>query len=102
MRHGLMAVLILISGGQALAQDRTSSEYCDPWCERESEDGSGLDCSFHTFQQCLASAAGSGDCYRNPFLYQCRQSSPDDSSARPSGSRLRAAKSDRRRVRASR
>jgi hypothetical protein len=82
MRHGLMAVLILISGGVALAQDRTSSQYCDPWCERETNDGSGLDCSYHTFQQCLASAAGSGTCHENPFLYQCRRSSVANSPAR--------------------
>jgi hypothetical protein len=82
MRHVLMGVFILMSGGIALAQDRTTSEYCDPWCERDIEDGSGLDCSYHTFQQCLAAASGAGYCYDNPILYQCRRSSPANSSAR--------------------
>jgi hypothetical protein len=81
MRHGLIAVLILILGGVALAQDRTSSEYCDPWCERATNDGSALDCSYHTFQQCLAAASGTGHCYENPFLYQCRRSPPTSLSA---------------------
>jgi hypothetical protein len=81
MRHILMGTFILILGGVALAQDRTSSQYCDPWCARDTEDG-GSDCSYHTFQQCLATAAGTGHCYENPLLYQCRRPSPANSSAR--------------------
>jgi hypothetical protein len=82
MRHVLIGVFILMLGGMALAQDRTTSEYCDPWCERDIEDGSGLDCSYHTFQQCLAAASGTGYCYDNPILDQCRRSSPANSSVR--------------------
>jgi hypothetical protein len=83
MRHVLMGVFILMLGGMALAQDRTSSQYCDPWCERDSDEGSGLDCSYRTFQQCLAAASATGHCYDNPFLYQCRRPSPAaDSPAR--------------------
>jgi hypothetical protein len=82
MRHVLIGVFILMLGGMALAQDRTTSEYCDPWCERDTEDGNGLDCSYHTFQQCLAAASGTGYCYDNPFLYQCRRPSPANSPAR--------------------
>jgi Protein of unknown function (DUF3551) len=72
---------MLILGDMALAQDYTSSEYCDPWCVRNAVVG-GLNCSYHTFQQCLAAAYGTGHCYENPFLYQCRRSSPANSSAR--------------------
>ena len=82
MRHVLIGVFILILGGMALAQDFTSSQYCDPWCERDSPDGSGLDCSYHTFQQCLAAASATSHCYENPFLYQCRRTSPANSPAR--------------------
>jgi hypothetical protein len=82
MRHVLLGVFILMLGGMALAQDSTSSQYCDPWCERDSDEGSGLDCSYRTFQQCLAAASATGHCYENPFLYQCRRLSPINSSAR--------------------
>ena len=82
MRHVLIGVFILMLGGMALAQDRTTSEYCDPWCERDSDDGARLDCSYQTFQQCLAAAAGTGNCYENPFLYQCRRTPPANSPAR--------------------
>src|ERR1700751_1183427 len=82
MRHVLIGVFILILGGMALAQDLTSSQYCDPWCVRDVDDGSGLDCSYHTFQQCLAAASATSHCYENPFLYQCRRTSPANSPAR--------------------
>jgi hypothetical protein len=80
MHHVLIGVFILMLGGMALAQDFTSSEYCDPWCERNK--GGGMDCSYHTLQQCLAAASGRGRCLENPFLYQCRRASPANSSAR--------------------
>jgi Protein of unknown function (DUF3551) len=82
MRHVLMGVLVLMLGGMALAQNRTSSEYCDPWCERDTDEGAALDCSYRTFQQCLAAASGTGHCYENPFLYQCRRVSSDNPLAR--------------------
>ena len=81
MRHLLIGAVILILGGVAVAQDRASAQYCDPWCTGNSEDG-GLDCSYRTFEQCLISAAGTGHCYENPFLYQCRRPSPANSSSR--------------------
>jgi hypothetical protein len=80
MRHVLIGAFMLILGGMALAQDYTSSEYCDPWCLRTR--GGGLNCNYHTFQQCLAAASGTGHCYENPILYQCRRSSPANSPAR--------------------
>jgi hypothetical protein len=82
MRHVLMGVFILMLGGMALAQDRTSSQYCDPWCVRDSDEGSGLDCSYRTFQQCLAAASATGHCYENPVLYQCSRLPSAHSSAR--------------------
>jgi hypothetical protein len=34
--------------------------------------GGGLDCSFHTFDQCRVSTYGNGShCYENPFLSMC-------------------------------
>jgi Protein of unknown function (DUF3551) len=82
MRHILIGAFIAMLGGMALAQDFTSSQYCDPWCVRDVDDGSGLDCSYRTFQQCLAAASATSHCYENPFLYQCRRTSPANSLAR--------------------
>ena len=62
MRLVSIAVLALIWGGTATAQDFSSAWYCDPWCEMGA--GGGLDCSFHTFDQCLVSTFGEGcHCY---------------------------------------
>jgi hypothetical protein len=72
MRQVLTGIAVLMLGGVAFAQDYTSSEYCDPWCVRGR--GDGLDCSYHTFQQCLATASGMGShCTENPFLPLCRR-----------------------------
>ena len=68
MRQILTGIAALMLGGAAFAQDYTSSEYCDPWCEQGR--GGGLDCSYHNFQQCLVSTRGMGThCSENPFLY---------------------------------
>ena len=72
MRLVSIAALALIWGGTATAQDFTSSSYCDPWCEMGH--GGGLECSYHTFDQCLVSTYGvGGHCYENPFLSMCRR-----------------------------
>lgn len=72
MRQVLTGIAALMLGGVAFAQDYTSYEYCDPWCELGR--GGGLDCSYHSFQQCLVSTRGmGGHCYENPFLYLCRR-----------------------------
>jgi len=39
-----------------------------PWCEWSSVLGSGPDCSFATFQQCMQTARGDGTCARNPVF----------------------------------
>jgi uncharacterized protein DUF3551 len=78
MRYSLIAVLLLV-GGVAYAQDYTSSGYCAPWCTQGSPEDGGMDCSYYTFNQCLAAAWGTGNhCYTNPFLYQCRRPAAGD------------------------
>jgi hypothetical protein len=70
MRQALIAVLVLIGGGTATAQDYTSATYCDAWCALGS--GDGLECTFRTFDQCYVSTRGiGGHCYENPFLSMC-------------------------------
>ena len=82
MRLVSIAVLALIWGGTATAQDFTSAWYCDPWCEMGA--GGGLDCSFHTFDQCLASTYGNGShCYENPFLSMCTRPGAGPKPLRP-------------------
>jgi hypothetical protein len=72
MRKVLMAIAALALSDVAIAQSYTSSEYCDPWCQLGA--GGGLDCSYHTFQQCLVTTRGEGGhCYENPFLSLCRR-----------------------------
>jgi hypothetical protein len=70
----LFIPVALALGAAAHAQDYSSSEYCDPWCSHSA----GRDCSYHTFQQCLAETSGKRSCYSNPFLYQCSRPGPDD------------------------
>jgi Protein of unknown function (DUF3551) len=76
MRRILIGLVLITLGGVAFAQDYTSSDYCDPWCQG----GRGpLDCSYHSFQQCLVSTRGLGThCYENPFLYLCRRPAAPD------------------------
>jgi len=74
MRYAVIGCAILMLGGAAYAQDRTSSEYCDPVC-LEHRDGS-QDCSYHNYSQCQATRIGvGGDCVPNPFLSQCARAS---------------------------
>jgi hypothetical protein len=63
----LFIAVALAFAAEAHAQDYSSSEYCDPWCSRSG----ARDCTYHTFQQCLASTSGKSTCYPNPFIYQC-------------------------------
>jgi hypothetical protein len=74
MRYALIGIAILVSGGAAYAQDRASSEYCDPLCLEFR--GGAQDCTYHTYAQCEASRSGvGGDCVPNPFLAQCARAS---------------------------
>ncbi len=73
MRYALLAFAVLLCAGTASAQDYTSSQYCDPWCTQGWRSGA-LDCSYYTFEQCLAAASGTGaHCVTNPFLSQCQR-----------------------------
>jgi Protein of unknown function (DUF3551) len=74
MRRIVMGVVLMMSGlmmsgGMAFAQDYTTADYCDPWCQG----GKGpLGCSYHTFEQCLVTTRGLGThCYENPLLHLC-------------------------------
>jgi hypothetical protein len=79
MRLALVTFSLLLAAA-AHAQNYSSSEYCDPWCSHSY----ARDCSYHTFQQCLAAASGTTlGCYENPFLYQCSRSSGQDRAIRP-------------------
>jgi hypothetical protein len=74
MRYALVGFTILMLGGAAYAQDRTSSEYCDPIC-LEFRDGT-QDCTYHNYSQCEATRPGvGGECVPNPFLAQCARAS---------------------------
>jgi hypothetical protein len=78
MRLAFTAFALLLAA-DAYAQDYSSSEYCDPWCS----DSFARDCSYHTFQQCLAAASGTTiTCYPNPFLGRCSRPSARDRSIR--------------------
>jgi hypothetical protein len=53
-----------------------------PWCEWSTTIGTGPDCSYWTFAQCLQTARGDGTCVRNPAFdwpyYQRGQMPPVD------------------------
>jgi hypothetical protein len=73
MRYALIAFAVVLFTGTALAQDYTTSGYCAPWCLLGPRSG-GLDCSYYTYNQCLATRSGvGGSCEVNPFLSQCRR-----------------------------
>jgi hypothetical protein len=69
MRFVMIGSALLLCGGAVLAQDYTSSEYCDPVClERHL----AYDCSYHNYAQCEATRRGLGGiCVDNPFLGMC-------------------------------
>jgi hypothetical protein len=73
-RYALIGIAMLVSGGAVYAEDRASSEYCDPVCLEFR--GGAQDCTYHTYAQCEASRSGvGGDCVPNPFLAQCARAS---------------------------
>jgi hypothetical protein len=77
MRQVLIGFLLLMVSGVAFAQDYTSGEYCAPWCQGRF--AGMLDCSYYTFDQCLATTRGLGThCYENPFLHLCTRHVPPD------------------------
>jgi len=71
MRLIMIGSALLLAGGAVLAQDYTSSEYCDPVC-LASRYGVATDCSYHNYAQCEATRSGLGGyCVDNPFLGMC-------------------------------
>src|SRR5215467_13384524 len=64
------------------ALPRAQAQVVRPWCEQSSAFGSGPDCSYATFAQCMATARGDGTCLRNPFFdwpyFQRGQTPPVD------------------------
>ena len=54
----------VVVGVAALPQ--AQAQVVRPWCEQSSAFGSGPDCSYATFAQCMATARGDGTCLRNP------------------------------------
>ena len=66
MRHilaGLAVAVALLAAHAASAQNTTR-----PYCIRDGHGGPGMwDCSYYSWQQCLASASGAGGtCWENP------------------------------------
>ena len=71
MRYALIGFVALLFSGTAHSQDYTSSGYCDPVCLQTKFLG-GLDCTYHNYAQCYASASGTGgSCVDNPLLGMC-------------------------------
>ncbi len=67
MRHIFagLSVAIALSAAATQAVAETTPR---PYCIRDGAGGRGMwDCSYHTWQQCLASASGAGGtCWENP------------------------------------
>src|SRR5262245_42492643 len=60
----LGCVLAMAAPGAGSAQAQYQMA---PWCAYLGSWGGSYDCSYHTFQQCMATASGIGDiCLRNP------------------------------------
>jgi Protein of unknown function (DUF3551) len=58
----LSALLIVASTGPTMARDY-------PWCARTDSNGFNGDCSFTSYQQCMATVSGQrGECAVNPRL----------------------------------
>jgi hypothetical protein len=80
----MVCMIILYNGlpGAARAQDY-------PWCAATREYS---DCSFTTYEQCLATASGIGGCYRNKRTLWSDGAMPSPSSTRRPRGALHAAK----------
>jgi Protein of unknown function (DUF3551) len=74
MRLTFLTVCVIMLGfpGAARAQDY-------PWCVATHD---RTDCSFTTYEQCLATASGYGGCCRNPRTLWSNGAMPSPSSTR--------------------
>jgi hypothetical protein len=71
-RQILFAVAAIHIAGLAGSGARAQPTYGDaPWCVNMSMYGGLLDCNYHTFGQCMATAIGvSNQCSRNPWYVE--------------------------------
>ena len=61
LRSGLVLTVLALTASSAAAQGRA-------WCLYENNSRGAVTCSFHTFEQCLASRSGvGGSCGANPY-----------------------------------
>jgi hypothetical protein len=68
MRHVLAGLAVAIALSAAYSPLANAQNTTRPYCIRDGSGGRGMwDCSYHTWQQCLASASGAGGtCWENP------------------------------------
>jgi len=65
MTRMILGILLAAAwGGIDVAQ---AGNQTAPWCASQGGRGGGFDCSFYTFEQCMATARGlGGSCAQNP------------------------------------
>jgi hypothetical protein len=79
MRIAMIALVTIAAALAAATQSGSAQEsfFNERFCTRSTggnEDGGPVDCSFHTWQQCIASARGLGRyCTTNPWWHGPRQ-----------------------------
>jgi hypothetical protein len=84
MRNSLLALAALVAAGSATPA--AAATY--PWCARYST--SGGECSFNTFEQCMATLSGiGGSCVDNPGYSGPAASGPYNAVPRGAGKHLR-------------
>jgi hypothetical protein len=68
MRAFLLGFGLLVAMAAADIQSASAATAPRPWCVRDGSFGRGSwDCTYYTFEQCLASASGNnGSCEQNP------------------------------------
>jgi hypothetical protein len=63
----LLAFALVLSGPWGSASDALAQYQAAPWCAATGGFGSTWDCSYYTFEQCMATARGlSNYCAQNP------------------------------------
>lgn len=83
LRMGLVAAVVIAASSVAHAQNY-------PWCSNF-HDGAGTNCGFSTYEQCMATARGSGGyCAPNNLYVAPHAAAPDGAAKRKS--HLRSAK----------
>jgi len=62
------AVVLCTLGGAALLDARITSVHAAPWCAALGGRDGGWDCSYYSFEQCMATARGLGGfCVQNYY-----------------------------------